>query len=249
MHTLRKTAKSTAFDNATERDMTTTGGRGTEKNGAEREVPQEALLEGKALFLPALLFATILFGQVLSGCTLSRAPDIPERGPFGGLETLGGRTELEDHGDVPGGWTLRPVSETASSEASGESIRFEELQDGPVVVNKWATWCPPCVEEIGSLQSLHGRSREETSIVLVSEEDVETVRRFVEKRGVSVPMYVTDEMPAALEGKTIPRTYVVKADREVVYRHVGAADWSADRVYRFLGRLGASPVEDASGTD
>ncbi|WP_263787977.1 TlpA family protein disulfide reductase [Salinibacter grassmerensis] len=168
---------------------------------------------------------------------------MPERGPFDG------RTALNDYGEVPGGWTLRPVSETASSEASGESIRFEKLQDGPVVVNKWATWCPPCVEEIGSLQSLHGRSREETSVVLVSEEDVETVRRFAEKRGVSVPMYVTDEMPAALEGKTIPRTHVVKADREVVYCHVGAADWSTDRVYRFLGRLGASPVEDASSTD
>lgn len=225
-----------------------TGRRVTGKDETERD-PQTKVLRRTAFLLLALFLAAILSGQILSGCATTEAPDMPERGPFGGLESLGGRTTPNDYGSVPDGWTLRPVSEAALSEAGGDSVRFEALRDGPVVVNKWATWCPPCVEEIGSLQSLHEGSREETSVVLVSQEDAETVRRFAERRGFSVPMYVADEMPVPLEGETIPRTYVVKPDREVVYRHVGAADWNADRVYRFLGRFEAGSVDGASSAN
>ncbi|WP_103017095.1 redoxin domain-containing protein [Salinibacter ruber] len=80
------------------------------------------------------------------------------------------------------------------------------------MANKWATWCLPCVEEIGSFHSLHEGTRRGVSVVLAAEEDVETVRRFAEKRGFSVPMYVADEMPAPLREETIPCTYVIKPD-------------------------------------
>jgi hypothetical protein len=85
--------------------------------------------------------------------------------------------------------------------------------------------------------------------VLAAEEDIETVRRFAEKRGFSVPMYVADEIPAPLEGKTIPRTQIVRPDRAVVYRHVGAANWNAGEVRRFLGQFETPPVADTASAD
>lgn len=198
---------------------------------------------GSGIFL--LLATTFAIGWVFlseikegaKGVTTTVAPEMPKR------ETLAG------YGKIPGGWTLRPASEAATSEAASDSVRFEALQEGPVVVNKWATWCPPCVAEIETLQSLHASTREEVRVALVSEEDPETVRQFADERDYSVPMYVADQLPAPLKGETVPRTYVVRPDGQVVYRHVGAANWNADRVHRFLGRFEAAPTADGSGVN
>lgn len=196
---------------------------------------------GFASGIVALLVATTALGWVLisevkeglRGVTTTVAPEMPNR------ETLAG------YGEVPAGWKLHPVSEEATGETVGDSVRFGALQGAPVVLNRWATWCPPCVAEIETLQSLHEDSPKEVRVALVSEEDPETVREFVENRDYSVPMYVAGEIPGPLKGETVPRTYVVRPDRQVVYRHVGAANWNADRVQRFLSRFEATPSADA----
>jgi len=170
------------------------------------------------------LFAWIMVahfqpGGAAEGDALS-TPDVPTQ------------EVLPAYGTVPSDWTLRPAT-------AADSTTFGALAaEGPVVVNVWATWCAPCREEMPTLQALHDSTGQDTRVVLVSTEARTTVRDFVEKNEYAMPVYVAETVPGVLNGRAIPRTYVVRpGDRQVVYRHVGAADWNAESVHGFLDRV------------
>lgn len=146
------------------------------------------------------------------------APDVPER------------ERTVSYGTVSDDWTLHSVSEE-------DSTQFGALKGKPVLINKWATWCVPCRAEMPTLEALHDSTGENVRLAVISEESRGHVRRYVENGDYTMPVYVVDEVPAALQGLGIPRTYVVRPDGQVVYRHTGVADWDAAPVYRFLNRF------------
>jgi thiol-disulfide isomerase/thioredoxin len=102
------------------------------------------------------------------------------------------------------------------------------------VVNVWATWCQPCRSELPTLQALHDSTG---TVVLVSDEPRDEVRAFLDRAGHDMPAYVAGQWPSVLEGQAVPRTFVVDGNGQVIYRHVGAADWGSAPTYAFLRRL------------
>lgn len=132
------------------------------------------------------------------------------------------------HGTVPDDWVLRPVASDA------EPVSFAEASPVKAVVNLWATWCTPCVKEMPTLQALHDSTSDGVSVVLVSQERKRTVRQFLADKDYDVPVYVASDLPTVLEGRGIPRTFVVDGQGRVRYRHVGAANWNTDAVRRLL---------------
>jgi thiol-disulfide isomerase/thioredoxin len=148
-------------------------------------------------------------------------PDIPEK------------ERTVTYGAVPDDWTLH-------SATADDSTTFGALNGQTVVINKWATWCVPCRAEMPALDALHDSTGSDVVLAVVSEEPRDRVSGYVEDGDFSVPVYVIDETPAALEGLAIPRTYVVRSDGQVVYRHDGAADWNSEPVYRLLNRYRSS---------
>ncbi len=137
---------------------------------------------------------------------------------------------MVSYGTVPDDWTLHRASGT-------DSTTFGELEGVPVVINKWATWCVPCKAEMPTLQALYDSTDQEVRLAVVTEQSRDHVRRYLENADYSMPVYVVDAVPVALRGRGIPRTYVVQPDGQVVYRHVGAADWNTSPVHRLLNRL------------
>jgi hypothetical protein len=112
---------------------------------------------------------------------------------------------------------------------------------------------PPDIDldapDVPTLEALHDSVSAEVPIAVISEESRDRVRTYVENAGLSLPMYVIDDVPAPFEGRAIPRTYVVRDDGQVVYRHVGAADWNAEPVHRLLDRFRPSEAARVSGAD
>lgn len=148
------------------------------------------------------------------------APDIPSK------------AQTVTYGTVPDDWMLH-------SATTDDSTTFGALKGGPVVVNKWATWCVPCRAEMPTLDALYDSTGSDVRLAIVSEESPDHVHRYVENGDFSMPVYVIEEVPPALDGLGIPRTYVVRPDGRVVYRHVGVADWNTEPVYRLLDRFRA----------
>ena len=77
--------------------------------------------------------------------------------------------------------------------AQGEHISSDDLLGKVVVLDFWGTWCPPCVESIPSLRSLHKKFSKESSFVLIgvsSDSDEETWSSFIEKEKMIWPQYL-----------------------------------------------------------
>jgi cytochrome c biogenesis protein CcmG/thiol:disulfide interchange protein DsbE len=129
-------------------------------------------------------------------------------------------------------------------ELSGKITTMDDLKGKVVLVNFWATWCPPCRVEIPEFIKLQEQHRDRLQIIGISEdEDPEQVREFVKQTGINYPVVMaTPELIAAYGGvPALPTTFVVDTEGRVVQRHLGLLSSEAyDREIRALTGL---PVE------
>ena len=139
-------------------------------------------------------------------------------------------SSLKDHGMLAE-WPLRSLA--------GDSLDMTDFRGTTVLLNRWATWCAPCLKELPALQALH-EEHGDITLVLVSGEDPETVQRYIERREYAFPVYTSESPPPdVFKSGSIPVTFVIDPGGRVVFRHTGIADWSDDRVVAFLRKVDA----------
>ena len=99
-----------------------------------------------------------------------------------------------------------------------------------VFLNFWATWCPPCREEMPSMQTLHEELADEGLVILAVDvqEPEATVRAFVEEFGFTFPVLLDANGRVALRYsvRAFPTTYIVDRDGNVIAVRPGFHDWS-----------------------
>jgi cytochrome c biogenesis protein CcmG/thiol:disulfide interchange protein DsbE len=112
----------------------------------------------------------------------------------------------------------------------GGSVDLASLRGHVVVVNFWATWCPPCVAEMPSLDRLHrALSRDGLVVLAVSaDEDEAALTTFLEKGGLALKV-LRDPGGAVAQGQYrttgYPETFVIDAAGVIRETYVGPADW------------------------
>lgn len=107
--------------------------------------------------------------------------------------------------------------------------QLEDYRGKPLIVNFWATWCPPCLKEMPSMERAWQKIESEgiTMIGINVGEDFDTVFGFTATMDVSFPLLldldgtVTGEWP--IQG--LPTTYVLNPEGEMVYRMIGSREW------------------------
>jgi len=112
---------------------------------------------------------------------------------------------------------------------AGKERRLSEFRGKWVLVNYWATWCPPCLEELPELEVFHNEHQHRDAVVIgVNLEDIDLPRlkAFVEEQFISFP--VLREKPGARTQlgvvPALPTSYLVSPDGELVARQVGVVD-------------------------
>lgn len=105
----------------------------------------------------------------------------------------------------------------------GGSITLSDLRGGWVLVNFWATWCPPCVKEMPYLDAI-GRSRDLAVLGVNMNEPRDRVAAFVEESGVGFPILLDpdDTVKIMYEARALPRTVIVAPDGTVAGVVLGA---------------------------
>jgi thiol-disulfide isomerase/thioredoxin len=127
---------------------------------------------------------------------------------------------------------------------AGKVTSMDDLKGKVVLVNFWATWCPPCRAEIPALIKLQEEHRDRLQIIGISEDDdLEEVHEFVKKVGINYPVVMaTPELVAAYGGVVaLPTTFVVDTEGRIVQRHLGLLD--AETTDREVRALHGLPVD------
>jgi len=124
---------------------------------------------------------------------------------------------------------------------SDRKITLSELRGKVVVLNFWATWCPPCVEELPSLVNLQQRMRNKgiTVLAVSVDQDESLYRRFVQDHNVNL-LTVRDANQKSnnLYGTfKFPETYIIDRNGVMRRKFIGPVDWATPEVVDFLSKL------------
>ena len=109
-----------------------------------------------------------------------------------------------------------------------------------LVVNIWASWCPPCVYEMPSLQKLGTFFQpQDVRIIAVSvDKDINLVREFLLRNRLTFPVLL-DHANTILRAPNLPSTFLLRRDHSIAKLHVGDRDWAdphvIDEVEKLLG--------------
>lgn len=122
--------------------------------------------------------------------------------------------------------TLSPAPDFELASLAGGSLNSEELKGKVVVLDFWATWCGPCVEEIPNYNALfHEQDSDEFAIVGVTLESgpIDDVRPFIDDLGIEYPVVMGDSDIVADFGgvNAFPMTFVLSPDWKVYKRYIG----------------------------
>ena len=128
-----------------------------------------------------------------------------------------------------------------SVQDSDRKVSLDQFKGQILVLNFWATWCPPCVEELPSLEVMQERMRGRGVVVLGVSIDVDenAYHHFIKERGVNF-LTVRDpgQKVAAMYGTSgWPETYVIDRQGVIRRKFIGAVDWSSPEVMQFLSKL------------
>jgi peroxiredoxin len=132
--------------------------------------------------------------------------------------------------------------EFSLSSVDGRTMRLSGLRGKVVMVHFWATWCPPCVEEMPTLDRLYrelaGKDFELLA-VSVDESGASGIVPFLQRNRLSLPVFLDPDHAVAKSYGTFkfPETYILDRNGIVRYKVIGARDWNEPAVLQGLREL------------
>ena len=118
-------------------------------------------------------------------------------------------------------WKLR--------DESGLIYDFNQAKDKVVVVNFWATWCPPCIAEMPSLEKLYDKYKDDVVFLFVTNDDNALITKFKDSKNFTFPSYQPIDNNL-FEVNSIPRTFVIDKSGKIAIDKSGAIDWYSQSV-------------------
>ena len=117
-------------------------------------------------------------------------------------------------------------------------LNFNDTKGEVVLLNFWATWCPPCIAELPSMQKLYNDYKDKVRFVFVTNEDKATIEAFLAEKGYDLPIYTSvTVIPEDLTTTSIPISYVLDKAGNIVIEKTGAADWNSTKVRGLFDEL------------
>jgi thiol-disulfide isomerase/thioredoxin len=142
-----------------------------------------------------------------------------------------------DRGSHPGN-----IDKPAPQFVMGDGVRtvdLSKLRGRVVVLNLWATWCAPCIEELPSLLALQKQMPELAIVAVSMDQDPDVYKRFLVEHHVDVlTVRDEDQKVNALYGTVqIPETYIIDKQGVLRRKFIGAQVWTSPEITSYLSRM------------
>ena len=132
-----------------------------------------------------------------------------------------------------------PAPEINLTDLSSQNVNLKGYQNKIVLVNNWATWCPPCKAEMPTLEAYYQAHAEEGFLIIAIEsgESLAEVNAFVEKFAISFPVWIDRDGVAldAFSNWNLPSSYVI--DRKGMIRLTWTGEISTAMLDKFVTPL------------
>nr|WP_121269944.1 TlpA disulfide reductase family protein [Pedobacter schmidteae] len=131
-------------------------------------------------------------------------------------------------------------------DVTGKVIDLGQLKGKVVFLNFWATWCPPCLAEMPSVNKLYEQFKDDKEVVFIlvdADSDFAKSQKYMNGKGYQMPVYnVASNIPEQIFKGSLPTTVVFDKQGRVAYNEVGAANYASAKFIDFIKKLKASNI-------
>ncbi len=116
-------------------------------------------------------------------------------------------------------------------DGTNAGYNLQEAKGKVILINFWATWCPPCIAEMPSLQRLYDDYKDKVVFLFVTNEELSDITPFLEKKQYTFEVYrPTSNYPAIFDVTSIPRTFLIDKEGNIIIDESGATNWNSETV-------------------
>ncbi|NPA36227.1 MAG: TlpA family protein disulfide reductase [Chlorobi bacterium] len=120
----------------------------------------------------------------------------------------------------------------------GKQVSPSQSFGKPIFINFWATWCPPCIAEMPSIQSFYDKYRDRVDFYLISNENIALMKKHLKKRELTLPVYsLASPVSGKFKSRKIPTSFLISPEGKIVMIKQGAADWDGSKVFSIVDKM------------
>lgn len=160
---------------------------------------------------------------------------------FGRIQGVVLKTGIFNAGSLEEEEMIKAAYDFKLVDENDKILDVESLRGKTIFINIWATWCPPCVAEMPSINALYQdfKDRDDVVFLMISnDKEFQTAKDWMDAKELDLPIYqLATVLPDVYETGFVPSTFVISPKEKIVVRKTGMANYDSKRFRKLLNRL------------